>query len=57
MGARPARVDARGTPASKGHRPEAREGAMSVRSRIVSVVLLALLTVLPATAAIAQTHV
>ena len=30
---------------------------MSVRSRIVSVVLLAMLTVLPATAAIAQTHV
>ena len=30
---------------------------MSVKSRIVSVVLLAVLTVLPATAAIAQTHV
>ena len=30
---------------------------MSVRSRIVSVVLLAVLTVLPATTAIAQTHV
>jgi hypothetical protein len=30
---------------------------MSIRSRIASVVLLAVLTVLPATAAIAQTHV
>lgn len=30
---------------------------MSVKSRIASVVLLAALTVLPATAAIAQTHV
>lgn len=30
---------------------------MSVRTRIASVVLLAVLTVLPATAAIAQTHV